>query len=44
MPDLFRRVALNRGPAAVYPLREYWIDIGHLDDLQRAQGDAHIFR
>lgn len=44
MPELFRRLASNRGPAAVYPLREYWIDIGHLDDLQRAQGDAHIFR
>jgi dTDP-glucose pyrophosphorylase/predicted transcriptional regulator len=44
MPDLFRRVALNIGAPAVYPLREYWIDIGHLDDLQRAQRDAHIFQ
>jgi dTDP-glucose pyrophosphorylase/predicted transcriptional regulator len=43
MPELFRRIALNIGPAAVYPLREYWIDVGHLDDLQRAQSDAHIF-
>jgi dTDP-glucose pyrophosphorylase/predicted transcriptional regulator len=44
MPELFRRIAQSVGPAAVYPLREYWIDIGQLDDLQRAQSDAHIFQ
>jgi len=44
MPELFRRVALNIGAPAIYPLHEYWIDIGHLDDLQRARRDAHIFQ
>lgn len=44
MPELFRRVSLNIGAPAIYPLHEYWIDIGHLDDLQRAQRDAHIFQ
>jgi dTDP-glucose pyrophosphorylase/predicted transcriptional regulator len=44
MPELFSRVARNIGAPAIYPLHEYWIDIGHLDDLQRAQRDAHIFQ
>jgi len=44
MPELFQRIAINIGPPAVYPLREYWIDIGQLDDLQRAQRDAHMFQ
>jgi dTDP-glucose pyrophosphorylase len=44
MPALFRQVAQTIGPPAVYPLREYWLDIGHLDDLQRAQDDIHLFQ
>ena len=44
MPALFRAIAKNIGPPAVYPLREYWLDIGHLDDLQRAQNDIHLFQ
>ena len=39
MPTLFERVAVTFGPPAVYPLNAYWLDIGHLDDLQRAQDD-----
>lgn len=44
MPTLFRNIAKNLAPPAVYPLREYWLDIGHLDDLQRAQNDVHLFQ
>ena len=39
MPTLIDKVAGAVGPAAVYPLHEYWLDIGHLDDLRRAQDD-----
>ena len=39
MPTLFERVESAFGAPAVYPLNEYWLDIGHLDDLQRAQDD-----
>jgi dTDP-glucose pyrophosphorylase len=39
MPTLFERVGREIAPPAVYPLREYWLDIGHLDDLRRAQDD-----
>ncbi len=39
MPDLFQKL-LDTGPApTVFPLREYWMDIGHLDDLDQAKRD-----
>lgn len=40
MPDLLRNVAVKIGAPAIYPLQEYWLDIGHLDDLNRAQSDV----
>jgi dTDP-glucose pyrophosphorylase len=39
MPTLIGALAAASGPAAIYPLHEYWLDIGHLDDLRRAQDD-----
>jgi dTDP-glucose pyrophosphorylase/predicted transcriptional regulator len=39
MPSLMEAVAASGTPPTVYPLREYWLDIGHLEDLQRAQTD-----
>jgi dTDP-glucose pyrophosphorylase/predicted transcriptional regulator len=39
MPALMEAVAAGGTPPAIYPLREYWLDIGHLEDLQRAQTD-----
>lgn len=39
MPDL-ARAAIGRGmKVGSFPIREYWLDIGHLDDYQRAQAD-----
>ncbi len=39
MPDLFDRLR-NRGHKTLaYPIREYWVDIGHLDDYQRANSE-----
>jgi dTDP-glucose pyrophosphorylase len=44
MPELFAK-ALDRGMnTAAFPIREYWTDIGRIDDFHRANGDyASIF-
>lgn len=39
MPSLMQTIAAAGPPPAVYPLREYWLDIGHLEDFKRAQDD-----
>lgn len=44
MPILLAKIAENLGSPAIYPLREYWLDIGHFDDLQRAQSDIHLLQ
>lgn len=37
MPDLFDRISNSDGHSSVYPVAEYWIDVGRLDDLERAR-------
>eukprot|EP00913_Durusdinium_trenchii_P005251 g4897.t1 len=37
MPTLFDQVISEGGLASAFPIHEYWIDIGQLDDLQQAQ-------
>lgn len=37
MPTLFQSLADRREAACAYPLREYWLDIGRMDELERAQ-------
>lgn len=37
MPTLFERLVEKGEIASAYPLREYWMDIGRLDELERAQ-------
>lgn len=39
MPDLFDRISSSHGHASVYPVAEYWIDIGRIDDLERARSE-----
>lgn len=39
MPNLLELLGTRMAPVAVFPLREYWLDIGHLDDLRRAQDE-----
>ena len=36
MPSLIERTIAEGKPSVGFPLREYWIDVGRLDDLQRA--------
>jgi dTDP-glucose pyrophosphorylase len=39
MPMLFDALLAQGGEASVFPVREYWLDIGRLDDLERAQSE-----
>ena len=39
MPMLFEALLARGAEASVFPVREYWLDIGRLDDLERAQSD-----
>lgn len=44
MPTLFSRLIQQGRETAVFPIREYWLDIGHLADYQRANGEyAELF-
>ncbi len=44
MPSLFQRLMGMRRPVGSFPLRDYWIDIGHIEDLERASLEfAEIF-
>ncbi|MGH8249558.1 MAG: nucleotidyltransferase family protein [Steroidobacteraceae bacterium] len=36
MPELFNRVIAAGKTTAAYPVREYWIDIGRIEELERA--------
>lgn len=39
MTDLFAKIIAQGLETAAFPIREYWIDIGRLDDLERAKGE-----
>lgn len=44
MPSLFEAVKVKQFQTAVYPLKEYWLDIGNKDDFERAQEEvSHEF-
>ena len=44
MPELFQAVLRRKLETAVFPIREYWIDIGRVDDYEKAKGDyAGVF-
>ncbi len=36
MPNLFDRLRIAGHKTLAYPIREYWVDIGQMDDYQRA--------
>jgi NDP-sugar pyrophosphorylase family protein len=39
MPSILSTLVEMKREVAVFPIREYWIDIGQMDDFQRANGD-----
>lgn len=44
MPALFDLLIADGHNASVFPVREYWLDIGHMDDFERACMEfPHIF-
>ena len=45
MTDLADRISGRGGMISAFPIREYWLDIGHLEDFERAQAEfAQHFR
>ena len=44
MTDLFSQLIATNQPTAAFPIHEYWLDIGKIDNFQQANGDfQHIF-
>lgn len=44
MPSLFDKIIASGQDSAVFPIREYWLDIGKMSDFELAQSDyAKIF-
>lgn len=39
MPTLFERLVADKKSTVAFPIREYWLDIGRLDDYERANGE-----
>ena len=45
MPDLFNLLKNKGLVSTVFPVMEYWVDLGHIDELKKAQGIyGHIFK
>ncbi|WP_366654191.1 nucleotidyltransferase family protein [Fodinicurvata sp. EGI_FJ10296] len=44
MTSLFERLIARGDHAAVFPIREYWMDIGRVEDLERARADFEMGR
>lgn len=45
MPSLFEHLLARNAQASVFPIHEYWLDIGRTDDFDRANGEfAKHFR
>lgn len=45
MPTLFHKLIELQCESAVFPLREYWIDIGRLDDYEKANSEfTEVFK
>jgi dTDP-glucose pyrophosphorylase len=39
MPQLFETIIQHKKEAAVFPIREYWMDIGQINDYEKANAD-----
>ena len=39
MTTLFQRLVEGERATSAFPIREYWLDVGRLDDLERARAD-----
>lgn len=41
MPTLLENKIESKGNVSMFPIHEYWLDIGRMEDYQRAQADIH---
>jgi NDP-sugar pyrophosphorylase family protein len=41
MTTLFDELIQKKHETVAFPIREYWLDIGHIDDFERANGEFH---
>lgn len=39
MPTLFEKIIVSEGRASSFPIHEYWLDIGRMDDYERANSE-----
>lgn len=39
MPTIFEELTSNKEQTIVFPIHEYWIDLGRIEDLSKAKGD-----
>lgn len=39
MPDIFSELIAKREKAVLYPIEDYWLDIGHPEDFEKAQSE-----
>jgi dTDP-glucose pyrophosphorylase len=45
MPNLFKEIIGHDGETTVFPIREYWLDIGQMSDFERASGEfGEVFK
>ena len=44
MPALMEREMREEGNVLMFPVHEYWLDIGRMDDFQKAQHDIYSIR
>lgn len=42
MPTLFEKLITQGKSTSVFPIREYWIDIGRMGDFERAKGEYEL--
>ena len=42
MPQLFHKLKARRKTITGFPVREYWVDIGRIDDLEKAKHDFSL--
>lgn len=42
MPTLLEKHMNERNNVLMFPIHEYWLDIGRMDDFKRAQADIHM--
>jgi len=45
MPELFKAAIAHGRDTAAFPVREYWLEVGRMDDLERANGEySEVFK